>query len=207
MIEGIIHDWDGCLYNGMEAALKTYSIITGKPVDYVRKIYNPNRVEFAKELQMQVSDNEWRRIFREQTSSTGLFSGAEEYLRRVKNAGYRLALATSSSSIVVTEDLEKFRISDVFDAVVTFDDVRNLKPNPECLELSARNLKLNTRKCIYIGDMNVDAVAAKNIGMKFVGVSWGFHSSEVIKKVNNDQIAGSFDELYRMIIATKKNPT
>jgi HAD superfamily hydrolase (TIGR01509 family) len=204
MLESIIIDWDGTLHDSMEAVFRAYSIISGKPLEVIRKLYKPDWRRFEKEAGIpRVSDDEWHRIYREQLSDAKLFPGAKEYLQKIKNDEYKTALVTSSFSLTVRTDLEKRSLSDIFDVIVTADDVKKLKPNPECLKIAVKKLDLTVPKCIFIGDTDADACAAKNIGMKFIGVAWGFHTPEVIRSVNGDKIANNFDELYNMTVKFK----
>lgn len=200
MIESVINDWDGFLYNSMDAILRTYSIISGKPFEVIRKLYNPDWRRFQREANIpEVSDTEWHRIFREQSSNAKLFPGAKKYLQKIKDDRYKTALATSADLPRIKTDLEKCNLSNTFDTVVTLEDVKDIKPSSECLKVAARKLDSDIQDCVYVGDTEVDALAAKNIGMKFIGVSWGYHPPEVIRRVNEDDIANSFDELYMMI--------
>jgi HAD superfamily hydrolase (TIGR01509 family) len=200
MVESVIHDWDGVLNDSMNAVFKTYSIVTGKPIEYIRKVYNPDWRKFEKEANIpKLSDAEWHRIFREQSSDAKLFTGAKEYIKKIKVDGYKTALVTSAGLPRVKNDLRGYNISDVFDAIVAAEDVKELKPNPECLRIAVRRLGSNISECVFIGDTKEDALAAKGIDMKFIGVGWGYHPPEVIRSVDGNVIVNNFDELYRVI--------
>jgi len=192
----IILDWDGTLYNSLEAVLKTYSLISGRPVEEIRKLYTPNWKKFIKEANIpKFSDAEWRRIFVEQSVDSQSFSGAKEYLLKIRD-GHKLAVATAADFKRLMNDLTKTKLSNFFDAYVTLEDAREIKPNPKCLEIAVKKLSSEIKNCLYVGDAKEDALAAKAIGMKFIGVSWGFHKPDLIKSVNNDPVANNFNELY-----------
>lgn len=198
MIKNIINDWDGTLLDSMEAILQTYAELSGKPIDYVRKVFDPDWRILIKILGIpQITDVQWRNAYGK--FDVKLFPGAREYLQRLERNGYNISLVTSSDKLTVEADLEKHKLSDIFDVVITGDDVKELKPNPQCLKKAVKELETSVSECVSIGDIDADATAAKCIGMKFIGVSWGYHPTEVIKRVNNDEIANDFDELYNMI--------
>ena len=200
MVESVINDLDGTLLDSMEAVFRTYSIISEKPIEYIREMYQPDWRRFEREANMpKVSAVEWHRLFERQCSNVKLFPGAQKYLRKIKNDGYKTALVTSSNSLSVKAKLKEHKLYSIFDIVVTSDDVKELKPNPESLIIAARNLNSEIKECVSVGDTNADATASKSIGMKFIGVGWGYHSPEVIRKVNGDKIASNFEELYMMI--------
>jgi HAD superfamily hydrolase (TIGR01509 family) len=201
MIKGVISDWDGCLYNSMHAVLKTYSAISGRPFEEISKAYTPNWRKFEKDENVpRVSVEEWNRIFKKHSTTLKLFPGARGCLQRIKADGRKLAIATSANLSRIDRELKRLRLSHVFDAVVTLEDVENIKPDPECLEVAARKLGSKIEECVFVGDTNADASAAKNIGMRFIGVDWGYHPAQIIKKANKEaRIVHDFSELYGTI--------
>lgn len=198
MIGNVINDWDGTLLNSMEEILQIYAEKSGKSIEYVRKVFDPDWRVLIKILNIPgITDVEWFDAYKK--FDIKLFPGAIEYLQKIKDDGYKMALVTSSDKLSLEADLKKHKLSDIFDVVVTGDDVKDLKPNPECLKKAVEELKTSVSKCVSIGDMGAGARAAKSAGMRFIGVSWGYDNPEVIRGVNNDEIAHDFEDLYRMI--------
>ena len=65
-----------------------------------------------------------------------------------------------------------------FKSIHGADDVPAPKPSAEGLWLVCKELGLKPEECVYIGDSPSDGLAAKNAGMKAIGVMWGSHSEE-----------------------------
>lgn len=199
MIKAIIFDFDGTIYNSMEAIIQTYVEISGISAERLRRLYNPNWREFERELGIpRISYAKWDKLFRKYSKNALPFSGAKSFLQKIKEK-YKTALVTAGNLSRIKENLRQHDLLDYFDVIITADDVENLKPHPESLELALKELNMKRNECVYIGDANVDALSAKNIGMRFIGVNWGFHDKEIIKAVNDDPVVDSFDELYRLI--------
>ena len=60
-----------------------------------------------------------------------MIEGSLELVKRCKTAGYQLGLTTSAARAVQQLAFEKFGLSEYFDAVVTGEDIKRGKPDPE----------------------------------------------------------------------------
>ncbi len=82
---------------------------------------------------------------------------------------YRLALATNRS-VTVPSMIEFLNLAGVFDAVAcTLDKVRP-KPAPDILTLCLERAGTTADQAIYVGDSNIDHVAAAAAGTHFIGI-------------------------------------
>jgi beta-phosphoglucomutase len=82
-----------------------------------------------------------------------------------------LALCTGAERKDVTPLLETFGIIDLFQAVVTADDVHISKPDPECYALAASLLKTAPADCLAIEDTPGGLRAARGAGCQTLGVT------------------------------------
>jgi phosphoglycolate phosphatase len=87
---------------------------------------------------------------------------------------YQLALVTSRGREDAALFVTQYGLQDLFAAVVTRDDVRHLKPNPEPVLLAAKKLGVSPSQCVMVGDTSVDLRAAKAAEALTVGVLCGF---------------------------------
>ena len=108
----------------------------------------------------------------EEERSARLFPGMKENIRYLKNEGFKLALVTNKEKILVMRSLKKFEIFDLFDVIVTLDDVEKPKPEAEPIELALRSMKAQKRKSVMIGDSVFDVEAAKNAGIMSCVIDW-----------------------------------
>jgi len=81
-------------------------------------------------------------------------------------SGRSWALVTNNGVSVVAAAVAA-RAVDRPTVVVARSYGRPLKPSPEPLITAARQLRVNTRTCVYIGDRQSDAEAASAAGMPF----------------------------------------
>jgi len=77
-----------------------------------------------------------------------------------------------------TLGLEKYKLKEYFDAIVTADDTDKHKPDPEPVYIALRKLNAKAEESIMIGDTKFDILSAKRAGVKSVLVDWSIVLSE-----------------------------
>jgi HAD superfamily hydrolase (TIGR01509 family) len=113
-----------------------------------------------------------RRRFREHLErhgEQGLVPGAFEAAARLRNAGIRLAIASSSTREVIGRVRELYKLDRLFDVVVSGEDVSRGKPSPDIFLKAADLTKTNHAGCLVIEDSGNGVAAAKAAAMKCVG--------------------------------------
>ncbi len=119
---------------------------------------------YAKGLWKRVEDAEMEGVLRATVEEN-----AQEILAELKNKDYLLSIFTNNSSLVAETVLEKFYLASYIDKVVTRDEVKYLKPNPEGLLLLKESFEKQVEKIFYIGDSWIDGLAANRAGIPFIG--------------------------------------
>jgi HAD superfamily hydrolase (TIGR01509 family) len=82
-----------------------------------------------------------------------------------------LAVASGGSRLVVERTLKVAGLSDLFDEVVTSDDVKCGKPAPDVFLEAASRLEIAPERCLVLEDAPAGIMAAQSAGMKVVCVS------------------------------------
>jgi HAD superfamily hydrolase (TIGR01662 family) len=134
-------------------------------------------------------------LFRKRTKP---IAGAEEILKSLHGGGSKLGVVTSSRKRhldMKMQSLEQSGIAVLFDTIITADDVRMKKPDPEPLYECASRLGVAPGDCVYVGDMRVDLKAGKSAGMKTVGVLTGFDDYDHLENEHPDLILDSVASL------------
>jgi len=103
-----------------------------------------------------------------------LYEGIKEMLISLKKQGYLLAVATNAYRNSTIESLGHLNILELFDAIGCYDDVKEGKPAPDMLYKVLDELSCTVEESIFIGDGPRDEMAAKNCGMEYIMVDWGF---------------------------------
>lgn len=104
------------------------------------------------------------------SKSVPLKPGFLAYLDLVKELNKPLGLVTSSAMSGVQANFAHYDFYDVFKVVVTRDDVRQFKPNPEPYILACELLKVEPQRVLVFEDSNTGVTAALDAGCYSVGI-------------------------------------
>jgi HAD superfamily hydrolase (TIGR01509 family) len=100
--------------------------------------------------------------------------GVPEVIQRLRQDGYRLALASSAEPEAVAATVEMLGIGALLDAVVSGDQVPRGKPAPDIFLLAARRLDVPPARCLVVEDSRNGLLAAKAAGMACAVIPCGF---------------------------------
>lgn len=109
----------------------------------------------------------------EHDKSVSLCCNIEECLEQLKNMGCILAVVTSKRAKMAYRGLELFDILKYFTAVISMDDTKKHKPDPEPVLIALEKLGAAPEEALMIGDSVFDILCAHNASVKAVQVSWG----------------------------------
>jgi HAD superfamily hydrolase (TIGR01549 family) len=140
--------------------------------------------EYGKELE------EWRgkRFKTDYLPLVRPFSAVPELLRRVRDAGLQIAVASSAKNDEVEKYLDIARITDLVDLTTSSDDVEESKPAPDIFEIVLKKLKLKGADAVAIGDTPYDAEAAGKAKIATIGVLCGGFPESSLRQAGCVQI-------------------
>jgi HAD superfamily hydrolase (TIGR01549 family) len=131
-----------------------------------------------------------------------LIPGVDSILKRISFNGCKIGLVTSTRKShlkIKMQPLEIAGVAELFDAIITSDDVHKRKPEPEPLIACAKQLDLQPIKCVYVGDTVTDMKAGKAAHMRTVGVLTGFDDYDSLNREKPDAIIDSVQKLDTVI--------
>lgn len=137
--------------------------------------------------------------------SVELFPDAPEVLKELKESGKHLALITTSERRMVMPALEKYNIVDLFETIITDDDVEKAerKPHPRPLLMALERMGGTPDKAIMVGDRDKDIVAGHNAGtdsVLFCSVEHQRHYSlEKLMAHKPTYVISEFRDLLRVV--------
>jgi len=106
--------------------------------------------------------------------------GATEFVRQLKESGYRICLASSAKSDEVKHYTELLAIGDLLDETTSDQDVEATKPAPELFDQACERLGVSPGAALVVGDSVWDGKAAERAGIRFVGLcTGGFSAAEL----------------------------
>lgn len=126
--------------------------------------------------------------------SEPLYPGAEDTLRRLRKAGWRLAIATGKSRRGVERWMSRPGWCDLFASTHCADDGPG-KPDPAMLLAAIRAAGTTPERTVMIGDASHDMLMATAARAHPQGVAWGFNTAEEILAAGAAHVATTFVEL------------
>jgi len=96
-----------------------------------------------------------------------LEAGARAAIEGARAQGYATAVWTNNARDISAGALERFGLLPVLDLVVTRDEMRALKPDPDGWRVLVEHFGV-PRDAVVVGDSWVDGVAAKTAGVPFI---------------------------------------
>lgn len=159
---------------------------------------------FSKEESYRAVD-----VYREYFSVKGLFEnevydGIEELLKILKAQGKVICLATSKPEKFAKQILEHFHLDSYFTLIVGSLMNGERTNKAEVIEwvlhcLDEHSDAWSKEQIVMIGDREHDVIGAHKNGLQVIGVLFGYGDEEELKSAGADEIAGSVDELCRML--------
>jgi HAD superfamily hydrolase (TIGR01509 family) len=131
-----------------------------------------------------------------------LIRGADNILQSISSGSPKIGMVTSTQRKylkIKMLPLQLAGVEELFEVIITSDDVPNRKPDPDPLIECARRLDVNPNKCVYVGDTRTDIKAGKAAGMKTVAVLTGFDDYDMLANESPDAIIDSIRNLVEVI--------
>jgi len=134
---------------------------------------------------------------------TSLLSGVVETLKALKEMNLKIGLCTINGERSTNYILKRFELMQFFDAVITRNKVKYVKPNPEHLDATLKALENTADKAMVVGDGSTDMKSARELKAIAVGLPTGISSMEQLINSGANYIITSVTDL--PILITKIN--
>lgn len=102
---------------------------------------------------------------------TVMLPGANQAVLALQHAGLRIAIVSQKFRYLIENVVRSEGLT--FDVILGGEDVPAYKPDPGGLLLALQRLAVPPDDALYVGDTVIDAQAAANAGLRFIGVLTG----------------------------------
>ena len=127
------------------------------------------------------------------------YEGEVEVLKELKDKGYVLGVVTNKGLPLTIYSLELCGIKDLFDVIVTADDVAIPKPDPTGVFDAMKKIGIKDKKdVLYIGDNDIDYFTADNAQVDALLVTWGPREIKCLDKAKYQ--AKSYNEMREILL-------
>lgn len=186
MCNSVIFDVDGTLLDGTEGIIK--SVNHAISVMKLPKLTEEELISFvgppvqnSAKNKFSLTDDEaqiFANIFRKKYAEDDVYlakvyNGIYDLLEFLKQKNYKLGVATYKREDYAINLMRYFKFDAYFDSICGADNENKLTKF-DILVKCKNSLSLNNNKIIMVGDSYHDAQAADELGIDFIGVTYGF---------------------------------
>lgn len=133
-------------------------------------------------------------------SKTVAYQDVDSGLKKLKAAGYTLALVTNKPIRFVPKILQSFGWQDLFVEVLGGDSLPVKKPDPAPLLHVCEALNVTPDQAVMIGDSKNDILAGQNANMDTLGLSYGYNYGQDIRELNPTEAFDDFAALVKYLL-------
>ena len=130
-----------------------------------------------------------------------LYPGIGDALREMREAGLRIYLATSKREAFARRILQHLELAAFFDGIYGSVPSGNLDRKPELLAHILSEQDIPASRSLMVGDRRDDIVGAHAVGMRSLGVLWGYGHRDELEAAGADQLVESTSDLFRAVLS------
>ncbi|MGW1532157.1 HAD family hydrolase [Streptomyces aureus] len=126
---------------------------------------------------------------------------ADALIRTWTAVGVRLAITTNNSPLTAARYLDGRGLADCFTPHIygRTQDLRHLKPDPNCLNRALSALGAAPSQALMIGDTTSDLHAAEGAGVPFLGYARNKEREEQLRKAGAEHVVDSLETVLRVL--------
>jgi phosphoglycolate phosphatase len=128
------------------------------------------------------------------------YPGIRESLEEMRETGLRLYLATSKRATFASRILDHLKFTAYFDGVYGSAPGGELDHKPELLAHILSERSLSPSHCLMVGDRRHDISGAHAVGVRGLGVLWGYGARDELETAGADQLVESPADLARTVL-------
>ena len=138
-----------------------------RSLDIILELGNLELSEQEKE-ELATKKNNWYVEYIIKMTPDEILPGALEFMQQAKEQDIKIALGSASKNAMTI--LERLKITNYFDAIISGNEVSKAKPDPEVFLKGAEALELAPEDCVVFEDAEAGVEAAINAHMKCIGI-------------------------------------
>lgn len=174
-----VFDFDGVIVDSVSALKRIYydflaqfdkkgndkefdSLNGVKLADIIKTLKSNYKLALSEKTLFDIYNQKIMRMY----ENVALNKGVARTLEFLSNKGYKIALASSAKYLEIITVLNRYKLTNFFDLIVSGDDVKRAKPLPDIY--NAVKNKLGKANYFVVEDSLNGAISAKDAGMNVI---------------------------------------
>ncbi|MBO5260315.1 MAG: HAD-IIIA family hydrolase [Agathobacter sp.] len=212
-IKAVIFDLDGTLLNTLEDMANSLNValeangLPTRSIDEVRKfVGNGIRNLVIRAVPDGIANPAFEKTFQDfqeyydkhYKDKTDAYPGIRMLLEELKNRGIAMAIVSNKIDSAVKKLRDQYFAEYIQVAIGEKIGIAR-KPAPDTALAALKELGIDRKNAIYVGDSDVDIETAQNAGMNCVSITWGFRDTEFLKEHGASTIIDRPEELLTIV--------
>ena len=127
-----------------------------------------------------------------------LYPGMVELIHELKSNDWLIGIATNKSRVGLTNGLAKHNLSNIFDITLSTDE-NIAKPNPAMALRAMKELGVEEKYSVIIGDTINDIGLGVNSGITSIGVTWGYNDRKLLISAGANHLVDNAQDLSKLM--------
>jgi HAD superfamily hydrolase (TIGR01549 family) len=208
-LDGIIFDVDGTLTSTNDLIFESFRYVSKKYLNInprneeIAALFGPPEDVILKDMSADKYEEikkDYYDFYTKNHHLADLYPGIKELLEIIKRHNVFLAIFTGKGKQAATITLQKLGIIDLFDSIITGDDVKKHKPSGEGILKFLNEFNLEKDRVLMVGDSTGDIKASREAGIKVASVLWDSLTKEKVLKLGSDYVFYTVEELKKFIL-------
>lgn len=183
MIKAGIFDLDGVIVNTVPLHFKSWQRMFkeyGRDFtfeDYKQKVDGIPRIDGARAILNDLDEAELKRASDKkqgyflgylESEDIPVYDGTVNLIKELRKNEVKTAVISSSKNCLPI--LKRVNLVDLFEVIITGNDITKGKPDPQVFLMAAERVSISPAECVVFEDAVLGVEAAKRAGMKCVGI-------------------------------------
>jgi len=180
MLKAFLFDLDGTIWDSQKATVHALKEVIGneksiKPKEktLTKLVTTKTPLQILNSYGINNHNVFWREYRKNYDLVTTFFADTYSVLKKMLDCRKKLGIVTSLKKTIAMELLDRLELSSLFSVIITPSDTSARKPNPRPVLIAIRRLKVSETETIYVGDQEIDIVAAEKAGCYSGLAEWG----------------------------------
>ena len=168
----------------------------GKNHELLERVFPGRFSESEKDAMSFSKEQEYQKEFRPHLR---LLPGLDDFLQKAEQSGVLMAIGSAAIMFNIDFVLDNLQIRHYFQSLISADDVRKSKPDPETYLKCAERLKVSSKNCIVFEDAPKGVESALNAGMNCVVLTTLHEAHEFSGYTNIIAVVKDYKNLGKLI--------